>query len=77
MDFRYVAMHAMQDDLGSHDHTQGHGHGYHSVSHNGYGDMNYPTQLKRQGLQMRDTLATLGGMLLPLLLAQLGLGHGH
>ncbi|KAJ4391335.1 hypothetical protein N0V93_004952 [Gnomoniopsis smithogilvyi] len=63
--FLYVAMHAMQEDQ-SHDH-----HDHHS-SMNGYAD-NGP-QRKPGRPQMRDTLATVGGMLLPLLTQ---FGHHH
>ncbi|CAN8097190.1 unnamed protein product [Discula destructiva] len=62
--FLYVAMHAMQEDQ-SHDH-----HDHHSM--NGYAD-NGP-QRKPGRPQMRDTLATVGGMLLPLLTQ---FGHHH
>ncbi|KAH8169641.1 ZIP zinc transporter domain-containing protein [Sarocladium implicatum] len=66
--FLYVAMHAMQEDAGSHDH----GHGA-----NGFTDAaaGTPAAKKQQGPRMQDTLATVVGMLLPLL-AQLG-GHHH
>ncbi|KAH8686744.1 ZIP zinc transporter-domain-containing protein [Ilyonectria robusta] len=65
--FLYVAMHAMQEDGSSH----GHGH-EHSV--NGYADSNSAVQRKPKGPQMRDTLATVGGMLVPLLTQ---FGHHH
>ncbi|KAK3332446.1 ZIP zinc transporter-domain-containing protein [Cercophora scortea] len=61
--FLYVAMHAMQEDS-----SQGHEH--HS-SMNGYADNSQRRQSKPQ---MRDTLATAGGMLLPLLTQ---FGHHH
>ncbi|KAK3682647.1 ZIP zinc transporter-domain-containing protein [Podospora appendiculata] len=61
--FLYVAMHAMQED-----NSQGHEH--HS-SMNGYADNSQRRQSKPQ---MRDTLATAGGMLLPLLTQ---FGHHH
>jgi solute carrier family 39 (zinc transporter), member 9 len=64
---RYVAMHAMQEDSG----TQGHEH--HS-SMNGYSDGTGVSQKKQTKPQMRDTLATVGGMLLPLLTQ---FGHHH
>ena len=51
---RYVAVHAMQDD----------GHLHHDEGVNGFAD---PSQRKGSGPQVRDTLATVGGMLLPLL----------
>lgn len=61
-------MHAMNEESGN-----GHDHGHGS---NGYADSGSGAHLRRQkGPQMRDTLATMGGMLLPLL-AQLG-GHHH
>lgn len=57
---RYVAMHAMQEDSGAHEHS----------SSNGYGDGN-GSQKKQPKASMRDTLAAVGGMLIPLL-TQLG-----
>ena len=58
-------MHAMQDDSGSHEHHSG---------TNGYLDGNPAAQRKPKGPEMRDTLATVGGMLLPLLTQ---FGHHH
>ena len=52
---RYVAMHAMQEDSGNHDHSNS----------NGYADGG--SQRKQPKPQMRDTLAAIGGMLIPLL----------
>ncbi|KAM0303604.1 hypothetical protein ACHAPM_003173 [Fusarium culmorum] len=63
--FLYVAMHAMQEDSGSHQHDHG---------LNGYADSSVTTQRKPKGPQMRDTLATVGGMLVPLLTQ---FGHHH
>lgn len=63
--FLYVAMHAMQEDSGSHQHDHG---------LNGYADSSATTQRKTKGPQMRDTLATMGGMLVPLLTQ---FGHHH
>ncbi|KAH6890389.1 Zinc/iron permease [Thelonectria olida] len=65
--FLYVAMHAMQEDSSPHSH--GHDH-----SINGYAEGNAPAQRKPKGPQMRDTLATIGGMLVPLLTQ---FGHHH
>ncbi|KAK3943069.1 Zinc/iron permease [Diplogelasinospora grovesii] len=65
--FLYVAMHAMQEDNASH------GHEHHS-SMNGYSDGGSLAQRKQTKPQMRDTLATVGGMLLPLLTQ---FGHHH
>ncbi|KAK1769139.1 Zinc/iron permease [Phialemonium atrogriseum] len=65
--FLYVAMHAMQEDHG----LQGHDH--HS-SANGYSDASSSSQRKQGKPQMRDTIATVIGMLFPLL-AQFG--HHH
>ncbi|KAF7539246.1 hypothetical protein G7Z17_g12461 [Cylindrodendrum hubeiense] len=65
--FLYVAMHAMQEDGSSHGH--GHEHGA-----NGYAEGNSSVQRKPKGPQMRDTLATVGGMLVPLLTQ---FGHHH
>lgn len=62
----YVAMHAMQEDANGHDHGSGSGV-------NGYGET-ASQQRKPQGPQMRDTLATVAGMLLPLLTQ---FGHHH
>ncbi|KAK0630830.1 ZIP zinc transporter-domain-containing protein [Bombardia bombarda] len=64
--FLYVAMHAMQED-----HSQGHEH---QSSMNGYQDNSNISQRKQAKPQMRDTLATVGGMLLPLLTQ---FGHHH
>lgn len=62
----YVAMHAMQEDPSS---QQGHEH---PSSINGYADAG--PQRKPVRPQMRDTMATVGGMLLPLLTQ---FGHHH
>ncbi|KAM0461801.1 hypothetical protein ACHAO4_000986 [Trichoderma viride] len=62
--FLYVAMQAMQEDSGSHSHEHGSGT-------NGYADGNSAHQRKSKGPQMRDTIATVVGMGIPLL-AQLG-----
>lgn len=61
-------MHAMQEDAGGHDH---------GPSANGFADAGSgtPGARKQKGPTMRDTLATVVGMLVPLL-AQLG-GHHH
>ncbi|KAI3392202.1 hypothetical protein diail_6063 [Diaporthe ilicicola] len=63
--FLYVAMHAMQED------PSAQAHEHHSAL-NGYADTS--TQRKPSRPQMRDTLATVGGMLLPLLTQ---FGHHH
>jgi hypothetical protein len=60
---RYVAMHAMQEDS-SHDHS----------SSNGYAESAGGSQRRQQKPQMRDTLAAVGGMLIPLLTQ---VGHHH
>lgn len=61
---RYVAMHAMQEDS----------HPEHShSSSNGYAEIN-PSQRKQPKSTMRDTLAAVGGMLIPLLTQ---IGHHH
>ncbi|KAM5345487.1 hypothetical protein ACJ41O_011349 [Fusarium nematophilum] len=67
--FLYVAMNAMQEDSGAHGHGHAHDHGL-----NGYAEGNAQTQRKPKGPQMRDTLATIGGMLVPLLTQ---FGHHH
>ena len=59
-------MHAMQED------SQSQGHEHHS-NMNGYSDTGN-AQRKPTKPQMRDTLATVGGMLLPLLTQ---FGHHH
>ncbi len=58
-------MHAMQEDGQGHEHQS---------SMNGYSDGSTSTQRKQTRPQMRDTLATVGGMLLPLLTQ---FGHHH
>ncbi|QUC22206.1 uncharacterized protein UV8b_06447 [Ustilaginoidea virens] len=65
--FLYVAMHAMQDDSSSHSHDS------HSGA-NGYSDATPASQRKPKGPEARDTLATVVGMLLPLLTQ---FGHHH
>jgi zinc transporter 9 len=62
-------MHAMQEDAGAHDHS----------SSNAYTEGRYPaegsgSQRKQPKPQMRDTLAAVGGMLIPLLTQ---IGHHH
>ncbi|KAK0381452.1 ZIP Zinc transporter [Colletotrichum limetticola] len=63
--FLFVAMHAMQEDGSSPKHEHG--------GMNGYSDGN-GTQRGQQRPQMRDTFATVAGMLLPLLTQ---FGHHH
>ncbi|KAJ0116407.1 hypothetical protein J7T55_007387 [Diaporthe amygdali] len=63
--FLYVAMHAMQEDSAAQSHE-------HHSAMNGYADSG--AQRKPSRPQMRDTLATVGGMLLPLLTQ---FGHHH
>ncbi|KAK4123589.1 Zinc/iron permease [Parathielavia appendiculata] len=65
--FLYVAMHAMQEE----NHSAGFDH--HSSS-NGYADSGVPSNRRPGKLQMRDTLATLVGFVLPLLTR---FGHHH
>ncbi|PHH59198.1 hypothetical protein CDD81_3574 [Ophiocordyceps australis] len=65
--FLYVAMHAMQDEGASHNHHDGPGT-------NGFADGSTSGQRKATGPQMRDTLATVAGMFLPLLTQ---FGHHH
>jgi hypothetical protein len=62
---RYVAMHAMQEDSGGHDHA---------AEANGFADGGATITRKQQGPRMQDTLATVVGMLLPLLTQ---FGHHH
>ncbi|KAI9167387.1 Zinc transporter [Paramyrothecium foliicola] len=65
--FLYVAMHAMQEDGSAHSHDA-------SSGLNGYTEGSTTAQRKSKGPQMRDTLATVFGMLLPLLTQ---FGHHH
>jgi zinc transporter 9 len=60
-------MHAMQEENGAQTHD-------HQSSMNGYSDGSAVSQRKLSKPQMRDTLATVGGMLLPLLTQ---FGHHH
>lgn len=60
-------MHTMQD--GGHDHTAANGH-----TGNGYADPYAPVMIKQEGPTMIETLATVGGMLIPLLTQ---FGHSH
>jgi hypothetical protein len=64
---RYVAMHAMQEE----NHSGGHDH--HS-SGNGYAEGGSSAHQKQSKLQMRDTVATVVGFMLPLLTR---FGHHH
>ena len=57
-------MHAMQDESASHDHP----------SSNGYAEGGSTATRKQPKPQMRDTLAAVGGMLVPLLTQ---FGHAH
>jgi hypothetical protein len=59
----YVAMHAMQEDAGHHDHS----------GSNGYTE-GAGVQKKPPRPQVRDTIAAVGGMLIPLLTQ---IGHHH
>ncbi|KAG9662757.1 Zinc/iron permease, partial [Aureobasidium melanogenum] len=70
--FLYVAMHAMQDTK--------HGHDMGNATPNGYSDPNVydgyqSASNKQEGPVLSDTLAVVGGMLLPLLTQVFG--HGH
>jgi len=70
-------MHAMQEDpTGSHGHGHGHYHHHQNGGAGGYGDLTPMPAAKKTGPQIRDTLATACGMLLPLL-AQMGHAHAH
>ncbi|KAL8371497.1 hypothetical protein RB595_001337 [Gaeumannomyces hyphopodioides] len=64
--FLYVAMHAMQEETNS-------AHEHHGAM-NGYGDNGGLSPKKQSRPQMRDTVATVVGMLLPLITQ---LGHHH
>ncbi|KAI9649505.1 hypothetical protein NHQ30_002082 [Ciborinia camelliae] len=63
--FLYVAMHAMQEDSGVHFHEHTNSNGYLEGS---------LSQRKQAKPKMRDTLAAVGGMLIPLLTQ---FGHDH
>ncbi|XMA19739.1 hypothetical protein WAI453_012530 [Rhynchosporium graminicola] len=65
--FLYVAMHAMQEESSS-------GVDNAPSGSNGYSEISTAQQRKPQKPQMRDTLAAVGGMLIPLLTQ---LGHHH
>ncbi|KAG6022989.1 hypothetical protein E4U41_002114 [Claviceps citrina] len=67
--FLYVAMHVMQEESSSHHHDG-------PSAANGYSDGTSLSQRKAKGPGIRDTLATVAGMLLPLL-TQLGHHHHH
>ncbi|KAK1831753.1 Zinc/iron permease [Podospora conica] len=70
--FLYVAMHAMQEDSNPQGSDHHHGNG---VGGGGYQDgVGNSAQRKQAKPQMRDTLATVGGMMLPLLTQ---FGHHH
>ncbi|EFX02651.1 zip metal ion transporter [Grosmannia clavigera kw1407] len=64
--FLYVAMQAMQDDSGGHEH--------HLPLNNSYAENGSMAQRRQNRPQMRDTVATIVGMLLPLLTQ---FGHHH
>jgi zinc transporter 9 len=64
---RYVAMHAMQEE----NHSAG--HDAHS-SGNGYSESGGASHKREAKLEMRDTLATVVGFMLPLLTR---FGHHH
>ena len=66
--FLYVAMHAMQEEAGGHESMNGMGDG----GHNG-GLLGSPPR-KRQSPALRDTLASVVGMIIPLATQ---LGHHH
>lgn len=63
-------MHAMQEDAASHAHE----HTHSGSGMNGYSSGNNAAQRKQGRPQMRDTLATVAGMLVPLLTQ---FGHHH
>lgn len=62
--FLYVAMHAMQDDASAHDHS----------TMNGYGEGGNGGAVKRGKGSIRDTVASVVGMLIPLATQ---IGHHH
>ena len=61
-------MHAMQED------GLAPAHEHHAGANGGYAEGNTVNQRKQNRPQMRDTLATVGGMLVPLLTQ---FGHHH
>jgi zinc transporter 9 len=71
---RYVAMHAMQEDNTPSGHEHHSSHSSTNGYTNGYSESNGASQKKQAKPQMRDTLATVVGMLLPLLTQ---FGHHH
>ncbi|CAK7243639.1 MAG: hypothetical protein STHCBS139747_005165 [Sporothrix thermara] len=73
--FLYVAMQAMQEESAGGGGGGGVGHDHHSLGNGGYSDAaSLAAQRKQNRPQMRDTLATIAGMLLPLLTQ---FGHHH
>ncbi|TKA73344.1 hypothetical protein B0A55_06788 [Friedmanniomyces simplex] len=80
--FLYVAVHTMQESggaSGGHDHSEGgQGNGYLGVSSSMEEDGVYGLSampIKREAAGLVDTIVTVAGMLIPLLLT--GFGHGH
>ena len=61
-------MQAMQEE--------GSGHTHEPIGMNGYGEVGQASQRKARGPQIKDTIATVIGMLLPII-AQLGHSHAH
>ena len=64
---RYVAMHTMQENSHSHNTADG-------SAGNGYADPYAPKAHEVEGMTMTELIATVGGMLLPLVLQA---GHAH
>lgn len=74
--FLYVAMHTMQENSKDHSHGQGAANGYTSVPMDMYGGGQAGGTARQQdGAGLTDTLVTVLGMMIPLLLGLFG--HGH
>lgn len=74
--FLYVAMHTMQENSSEHGHGEGDVNGYASVPMDVYGGgMPGGSARQKDSGGLTDTLVTVAGMLLPLLLGVFG--HGH
>lgn len=73
--FLYVAMHTMQENSGQHEHDAGDANGYASVPMDVYSGVPASTAVQKDSGGLIDTLVTVAGMLIPLLLGVFG--HGH
>lgn len=73
--FLYVAMHTMQENNSNHGHGEGGANGYASVPMDLYGSGQAGASGAKDSGGFTDTLVTVVGMLIPLLLGVFG--HGH